>query len=311
MEKMRQAGFSILFIGVESVNQNSLLETAKVQNDQALAEAVMKIQSYGFVIAPGFIFGFDSDTETMFDDTLSFMENTGIIGGDPSFLMALPGTPLFARMKQTGRLVSQDSPTVRMKITTNIRYLLDSEFLIKGFLDFLTKYGDARFQYRRFAAHIENMAGEGRYIGHEGGGYGSPKEYLQFQMKDSANRKMLMARIGFLLHKPSNLLTAIRAWLLYRKHAPRLKGLAVHFNYWIYVWTNIGIKYWGLKESDFLLHSVGRDFDFRSLLNYDVGEQKVSTETLKRGDEKVAHQSRFTNKALQMLVTERQKTASS
>ena len=58
-------------------------------------------------------------------------------------------------------------------------------------------------------------------------------------------------------------------------------------------------------------HSVGRDFDFRSLLNYDVGEQKVSTETLKRGDEKVAHQSRFTNKALQMLVTERQKKASS
>ena len=53
-----------------------------------------------------------------------------------------------------------------------------------------------------------------------------------------------MARIGFLLHKPSNLLTAIRTWLLYRKHAPRLKGLAVHFNYWIYVWTNVLSSYY-------------------------------------------------------------------
>ena len=50
MAKMRRAGFSILFIGVESVNQNSLLETAKVQNVNVIEQAVTTIGAYGFVM---------------------------------------------------------------------------------------------------------------------------------------------------------------------------------------------------------------------------------------------------------------------
>ena len=73
MKKMRKAGFSILFIGIESVNQNSLLETAKVQNMKSLGEAVETIHSFGFIIAPGFIFGFDSDDDKTFQNTLTFI----------------------------------------------------------------------------------------------------------------------------------------------------------------------------------------------------------------------------------------------
>lgn len=43
MARMRQAGFSVLYIGVESVNQSSLLETAKLQNRTDLSSAVAKI----------------------------------------------------------------------------------------------------------------------------------------------------------------------------------------------------------------------------------------------------------------------------
>ena len=57
MAKMREAGFSILFIGIESVNHNSLLETAKVQNNTGLEPAVLAIQSHGFIIARGLLSG--------------------------------------------------------------------------------------------------------------------------------------------------------------------------------------------------------------------------------------------------------------
>ena len=84
------------------------METAKAQNFTELGGAITEIQSYGFVIVPGFIFGFDSDTETVFDDTLDFFVEKGLIGGEPAFLMALSGTPLSWRMERAGRLVTDE-----------------------------------------------------------------------------------------------------------------------------------------------------------------------------------------------------------
>ena len=111
MIKMRKAGFTSLFIGVESFNANSILETAKVQNQNdknQLIEALRTIQSYGFIVLPGLIFGFDSDPPMVFGDTIHGVLESGLIGGDPTFLLALPGTPLYARMKRTNRLIAFD-----------------------------------------------------------------------------------------------------------------------------------------------------------------------------------------------------------
>ncbi len=47
-----------------------------MHNVNVLEEAVMAIASYGFIIAPGFIFGFDSDTDAAFDDTLKFLADS-------------------------------------------------------------------------------------------------------------------------------------------------------------------------------------------------------------------------------------------
>jgi radical SAM superfamily enzyme YgiQ (UPF0313 family) len=306
MEKMRQAGFSILFIGIESVNQNSLLETAKVQNSQDLETAVETIQSYGFIIAPGFIFGFDSDTETIFEDTLTVLSRTGIIGGDPSFLTALPGTPLMARMKRQGRLIDDgEEATVRAKITTNIRYIQDAKFLVDGFRRFISAYTKADYQLERFRIHVENIVKSGNFVPIEGVGYGSPMEYLKLQLRDPKNRKMLLFRLLYLLHKPQNLIAVIKARNIAKKAAQNGFELDINFNYWAYVWTNIGLKYWGLKESDFDVNSVNENFDFKTLLGDETEIPESSIETRKRGDVKSSQQARFTNQALEKLVKER------
>jgi len=105
MQKMRHAGFDVVFIGVESFNSNSLLETAKVQNTAAgVVGAVRDIQSFGFSVIAGLIFGFDSDGDDCFDLTLDGILESGLLSGDPSFLTALPGTPLYQRMSLAGRL---------------------------------------------------------------------------------------------------------------------------------------------------------------------------------------------------------------
>ncbi len=320
LANMRRAGFSILFIGIESVNRNSLLETAKVQNLHALHEAVREIHSYGFIIAPGFIFGFDSDTETVFDDTLKFFVETGLIGGDPSFLMALPGTPLYDRMRRTGRLVERDDRvTVRKKIETNIHYLQDADFLVKGFIRFMKVYTSPEFQYARFKSHMKLIMESGKFIPVEGSGYASPKAYLKLHLSNPykgtlktggysygpsqrTNRKMLLLRIAYILHKPSRFVAVLKAWRLLKKCSRRYPGLAIHFNYWSYVWTNMGLKYWGIKEQDFRLHSVGKDFDLTKLVEATEPIAKTSPEVLRRGDARVADQARFTNQALKILV---------
>ena len=309
MAKMRRAGVSIVFIGIESVNHNSLLEAAKIQNTKVLREAVTTIQSFGFIIVPGFVFGFDSDTETVFADTLEFIEENGLIGGDPSFLMALPGTPLYRRMKRGGRLVNHQEWTVRSKIETNVRYLLGRDFWVRGFISFISRYCDASFQFSRFRRHMEIVVNSRNLIESDDIGYGSLYGYLQLQTGNRSHLRMLWKRVCFILGRKENLATLVRAWFLFRRLSKGRRGLAVHFRYWLYAWTNIALKYRGLSEQDFLLSSVGEGFDYSDYLRRAFADE---TEGLGEGEKpspnassgqcgKESLQRRCTERALQAV----------
>jgi radical SAM superfamily enzyme YgiQ (UPF0313 family) len=303
MEKMRRAGFSIIFVGIESVNNHALMEAAKVQNIKVEMDAAARIiQSYGFVVIPGFIFGFDSDTETVFQDTLDFIVSTGLIGGEPAFLSALAGTPLYSRLKKSGRLIEggEDEVVLRkggvgldLSIESNIRYLQPAEFLTKGVLDFFRTYLDADWQYARYKRHLE-ILDDGNFVpAPDTTGYASPVKYFKFQLVDPTNRKMLIRRIMWILKRPSVLWAILKARALTRSYAKRYPGLGFAFNYWIYVWTNMGMKYENLREEHVHLCSVGPDFDFSSLVPDDDGVGDAP---------KDRQQRRFTTQALKDLA---------
>jgi radical SAM superfamily enzyme YgiQ (UPF0313 family) len=308
MEMMRRAGFSVLFIGIESVNQHSLLETAKMQNVKVLREAVTAIAGYGFIIAPGFIFGFDSDNEAMFDDTLAFLAEAGIIGGDPTFLTAMPGTPLFERMKRTGRLVDTEDGA-RRKLRTNIRYLQDAAGLARGFVRFITIYTSPSFQYARFEKLLAIVRASGCYIGASRTGYGSPLPYLQLQLRHRSYLKMLIARIRLLATRPSWLWAVLKGAVLAWRHRAAYPDAAAYFFYWVYWWTNIALKYDGLREEDLALHSVGSDFDRTELAR--VEPSLESRRRQAQAGVKVEAQLRFTTRALKRLSDEAQTVARS
>ena len=273
----------------------------------------VRSQSYGFVIVPGFIFGFDSDTETVFDDTLDFFVETGLIGRDPAFLTALSGTPLYRRMERAGRLIIDEEEKAIVRkgnrgasnvITTNIRYLQDADFLARGLVRFLKVYNSPAWQIERYERHLKLLERSENFIagGHEGG-YATPREYFRFQFEDPNNRKMLFLRIAYVLHKPTIFLAILKAWWLTKRLSRRIAGLDVHFNYWGYVWMNMGLKYWNLREGDIQLHSVGQDFDFAKLAELPVVED--DREAKMRGDKKTVAQARLTGQALKSLVESR------
>ena len=311
MTKMRLAGFSIFNIGIESVNSNSLLETAKVQNNAVVLEkAVKTINSYGFLIIPGFIFGFDSDTETVFDDTLNFYVDTGLVGGEPAFLYGLAGTPLYKRLERSGRLIKKgnDEAAVRKgnvgierRIETNVKYLLDSDFLAQGFVSFMKTYLSADYQFSRFKKHMEIIRDYGNYIEPpDSGGYASISDYLKKQALDLENLKMLLARIWYILSRPSIFWAILKGKLLTYKLSKKYAGMGVHFNFWVYVWTNMGMKNSDLKREHIYLESVDKDYNFS---DYALAEEgKMTAQSKLYGDEKTEQQARYTNKALESIL---------
>ncbi len=104
-----RSGCKQLFIGLESVSQASVDEVSKGFNrvDQ-YAQAIERIQSHGISVQAGIIFGFDHDTEAVFDETLNFLEQTGVQNATFNILTPFPGTRLYERLEAEGRILTRD-----------------------------------------------------------------------------------------------------------------------------------------------------------------------------------------------------------
>ncbi len=312
MIKMRKAGFNSLFIGVESFNANSILETAKVQNHNdknEMIEALKHIQSFGFLVVPGLIFGFDNDRRSLFEDTLDGVLQSGLLGGDPTFLLALPGTPLYERMKRTGRLIEyhEGSDMVPLhkervsKIETNIRYVQPHEFLVRGFMQFIKKFNDADYVYQRFERHVSLMMTSEHFIPSHSVGYGNLGQYLKFQFSSWSNFQKMFSR-GFLFLHPRRFVTVLKGLWLVTRYFPKYPGLKNHFSIWLFFWSNLLIKYRDLKMEDFKIHSIDQGYDVEKIWN---DSNYIDTTLLASGrnpdNVKVADQSKRTKEAMARL----------
>jgi radical SAM superfamily enzyme YgiQ (UPF0313 family) len=108
MTLMTQAGFNTVFIGIETPNEDSLVECSKTQNKgRDLVESVKRLQRAGLQVQGGFIVGFDSDTTSIFQQQIDFIQRSGIVTAMVGLLQAPLGTRLYERMQREGRLVSE------------------------------------------------------------------------------------------------------------------------------------------------------------------------------------------------------------
>lgn len=108
LEGMRDAGFNEVFIGIETPSREALRETGKYQNLKVnVQDAVLKIQRYGIEVMAGFILGFDSDRDDIFERMIAFIQKSAIPQAMVGLLTALPGTELYRRLKIEDRLLTE------------------------------------------------------------------------------------------------------------------------------------------------------------------------------------------------------------
>ena len=103
------AGLDHLFVGIETVNADSLRETGKRQNLlMPPLEAVTRITAHGILVRNGIIVGFDHDGPDIFDILFDFLQSAPLPVPTVHTLMAAVGTPLRERLKKEGRLIEED-----------------------------------------------------------------------------------------------------------------------------------------------------------------------------------------------------------
>jgi radical SAM superfamily enzyme YgiQ (UPF0313 family) len=107
MRLMVKAGFNSVFVGVETVSEESLAECNKLQNiNRNLVECVRKMQHAGLQVQGGFIVGFDSDNPAIFKRMIDFIQDSGIVTAMVGLLNAPKGTRLYQRLLEEGRISS-------------------------------------------------------------------------------------------------------------------------------------------------------------------------------------------------------------
>jgi radical SAM superfamily enzyme YgiQ (UPF0313 family) len=135
---MREAGFNQVFIGVETPDPKGLEETGKKQNLKTNMEnSIRTIQRHGMEVMAGFIIGFDSDKEDIFDRQISFIQQNAIPKAMIGFLNALPGTRLYHRLKMEGRILKASLGNNTHCMTTNFKTIMDPNRLKEGYKNIL------------------------------------------------------------------------------------------------------------------------------------------------------------------------------
>lgn len=149
MEMMVKAGFDSVFVGIETPNEESLTECGKQQNkNRNLIENVKLMQRAGLQVQGGFIVGFDSDTPSIFQRQIDFIQKSGIVTAMVGLLNAPPGTRLYERMANEGRLIGLISGD-NVDGTTNILPKMGLDALREGYRNMMHHIYSPEHYYKR------------------------------------------------------------------------------------------------------------------------------------------------------------------
>jgi len=163
MRLMVSAGFSKVFVGIETPNEESLGECAKLQNvNRDLAKSVRKLQNHGLEVQGGFIVGFDSDPSSIFEKQINFIQQTGIVTAMVGLLNAPRGTRLYQRLKKENRLIREPSGD-NTDFSVNFMPRMGYEALINGYRRILA----AIYSPSQYYARIGTLLREYRPVSHK------------------------------------------------------------------------------------------------------------------------------------------------
>jgi radical SAM superfamily enzyme YgiQ (UPF0313 family) len=155
MQLMKDAGFISVFLGIETPDESGLIASNKLQNTRrSLLESVATIQSYGMQVMGGFILGFDTDREDIFDRMVEFIQKSGIPIAMVGLLQAMPGTQLFRRLWREGRILDAGGGDNTFCDRLNFLPRMDAAKLIEGYREVLKRIYSCEAYYERVKLYL-------------------------------------------------------------------------------------------------------------------------------------------------------------
>ena len=156
MSLMVETGFTSTFIGIETLDEKSLNDCNKLQNkNRDLLLCVKKIQETGIQVSGGFIVGFDSDTPSVFQRQIDFIQQSGIVSAMVGLLNAPRNTKLYKRLEAENRLTIEASGN-NTDSSMNFIPKMDYNELINGYKKIINDIYASKPYYKRLRQLLLN-----------------------------------------------------------------------------------------------------------------------------------------------------------
>jgi radical SAM superfamily enzyme YgiQ (UPF0313 family) len=153
---MVESNFKMVFIGIETPNDDSLTECGKRQNQKRdMVDSVRKLQNMGLQVQGGFIVGFDNDPHNIFDSMIHFIQKSGIATAMVGILNAPTGTKLHKRLAKENRISGRFSGN-NTELSTNLIPKMNMDVLLDGYKKIISTIYSPQFYYERIKTLLRN-----------------------------------------------------------------------------------------------------------------------------------------------------------
>ncbi|RPJ66220.1 MAG: DUF4070 domain-containing protein, partial [Acidobacteria bacterium] len=106
---MARSGCRGLLMGFESLRPEALAASSKSKNlGRSYANVVDALHERGILVQACFVFGFDSDDVSVFEEAAAYIERARFDLPQISVYTPFPGTPVFDRLEAEGRILTRD-----------------------------------------------------------------------------------------------------------------------------------------------------------------------------------------------------------
>jgi hypothetical protein len=119
-----------------------------------MTRSLATIHAHGLTVWGGFVIGFDSDTEAIFDAQMAFIEESEIALATVSLLAAIPHTQLYDRLKGEGRLLGRFAGGIVDASGLNFVPRMDRAKLVAGYKRVVGRIYEPEVFHKRARATI-------------------------------------------------------------------------------------------------------------------------------------------------------------
>ncbi|MBN2553248.1 MAG: B12-binding domain-containing radical SAM protein, partial [Spirochaetales bacterium] len=233
LDLMVKAGFTMVFVGIETPDAETLARNHKTQNlREDILSSIARIQKRGIEVSGGFIVGFDGEREDIFERQKVFIQKAGIPTAMVGLLMALPNTRLYRRLKQEGRLLGETHGNNTHDFDLNFVPQMPKDRLIRGYKWLLDQVYSPRCYFQRSLIMIRRFAAGRRERNAAAGGKDPVRIRRSIRPRDVAALLRSLFRQGFSsygLHYIRYLVRVLAADASFFPHAVTVAVRGHHF----------------------------------------------------------------------------------